>query len=213
MSAKNLILVGPPGCGKGTQSARLLEVHGLPQISTGDILRQAVRDQTPLGLEAKGYMERGALVPDRLIIGLIEARLGPKDTGFVLDGFPRTLAQAEALSEMLSRLGREITRVFVFDVQKDVIVDRISGRRSCERCGNVHHVRFSPPKVEGTCDRCGGALVQRPDDTEQKVRVRLEAFDSQTAEVIPYYARLGIVRRLDGERPPDEVFSVISAAL
>ncbi|MBI4821542.1 MAG: adenylate kinase [Deltaproteobacteria bacterium] len=215
MTGKNLILVGPPGCGKGTQSARLTATYGLPQISTGDILRQAVKDKTALGLEAKGFMDAGKLVPDSLILRLIDERFrqGLGDHGFVLDGFPRTLAQAEALSELLEKLGRSITRVFVFDVPKDVIVERISGRRSCEQCGNVHHVRFSAPKKDGVCDRCGSALVQRPDDTEEKVRTRLTAFDSQTSEVIPYYEAKGIVRRLDGDRPADEVFAVIQGAL
>lgn len=214
-TAHNIILVGAPGSGKGTQSKLLLERYGLPQISTGDILRQAVKDGTPLGLEAKRYMNAGELVPDRLIVGLIEARLKePGYThGWVLDGFPRTLAQAEALQEMLEQVKQKLERVIVIDVPGESLVERIAGRRSCTACGNVHHVKFSPPKKDGICDRCGSPLEQRADDQEEKVRVRLKAFTGQTAEVIPYYERQGLVRRIDGERTPIEVFAEIENAL
>ena len=211
----NLILIGAPGSGKGTQSQWLLEKYGLPQLSTGDILRQAVKDGTPLGVQAKGYMDAGRLVPDELIIGLMRERLGgPAFTkGFVLDGFPRTVAQARALDLMLSELGRELSRVVVLEVPDESIVQRIVGRRSCPSCGNVHHVQFSPPKADGRCDRCGSGLVQREDDSEQKVRVRLSQFRAQTADVIPHYEPRGIVRRLDGQGTPEAVFGAVRKAL
>lgn len=212
----NLILVGAPGSGKGTQAKRLLEEFGLPQISTGDILRQAKHEGTPLGVQAKEYMDAGRLVPDELIVEIIRERLGQPDTrsGFVLDGFPRTLAQAKTLDEMLRDIGAELSRVLVMDVPEETIVGRITGRRSCRSCGAVYHVEFSPPAREGACDRCGAeALYQREDDTEDKVRVRLEAYADQTAEVIPFYEEKGLVVRLDGDRGPDEVFASIRGAL
>lgn len=215
MTALNLILVGAPGSGKGTQSKLLLDRHQLPQISTGDILRQAVKDGTKLGLEAKGYMNQGKLVPDELIVGLIEERLGLPEyaKGWVLDGFPRTLAQAKTLSSLLVRLGTAITKVVVIDVPDEVIYDRIVGRRSCPSCGNVHHVKFSPPKVDNVCDRCGSGLVHRPDDSAEKARVRLDEFAKVKAEVIPYYAADSLVVHVDGESPPDQVYDKIEYAL
>lgn len=212
----NLILVGAPGSGKGTQAQRLLEEHGLPQISTGDMLRQAQRDGTPLGLEAKGYMNAGQLVPDGLIVNLIKERLGQPDTkkGFVLDGFPRTVAQAEALDVMLKGTGTQLSAVVVIDVPDQAIVERITGRRSCKACGAVFHIQFSPPKKAGVCDRCGAeALYQREDDTEEKVRVRLKAFADQTSQVIPYYQAQGLVTRLNGLGSPDEVYAAIQRAV
>jgi adenylate kinase len=209
--AQNLILVGAPGSGKGTQAARLQESMGLPQISTGDILRQAVRDGTALGLEARTFMDAGLLVPDALIVSIIRERLGRDDAkhGFVLDGFPRTVPQAESLDGMLNALGAGLSRVFVVDVPDHVIVARITGRRSCRACGAVFHLDFSPPALAGVCDRCGGALIQRDDDTEEKVQVRLDAYARQTSEVIPYYETRGLVARIDGNRSPDEVFAEI----
>lgn len=214
-AALNLILVGAPGSGKGTQAALLIERRGLTQISTGDILRQAVKEGTELGMQAKRFMDAGELVPDGLIVGLIRERLakGGLERGFVLDGFPRTLAQAEALSRMLSESKTSIHRVLVIDVPEEAIVERIVGRRSCTSCGNVHHVKFSPPKKDGICDRCGNALVQRADDQEDKVRVRLRAFAGQTAEVIPYYERQGLVARIDGQQAPDAVYKGIERVL
>ncbi|MBK6685255.1 MAG: adenylate kinase [Deltaproteobacteria bacterium] len=212
----NLILVGAPGSGKGTQAQRLLEQHGLPQISTGDMLRQAQREGTALGLEAKGYMNAGQLVPDALMVNLIRERLAQPDAqkGFVLDGFPRTVAQAEALDGMLRTTGTELSAVVVMDVPDEAIVERITGRRSCKACSAVFHVRFSPPKQAGVCDRCGAsALYQREDDTEDKVRVRLKAFADQTSQVIPYYQRQGLVTRLNGLGTPEDVYAAIVKAV
>jgi adenylate kinase len=209
--ATNLILVGAPGSGKGTQSKLLLERHQLPQISTGDILRAAVKAGTPLGKKAQEYMNAGKLVPDELIMGLIEERLGQPELskGFVLDGFPRTLNQAKALSALLEKLGQTITKVVVIDVDEQVIFERIVGRRTCTSCGNVHHVKFSPPKKDGVCDRCGSPLVQRPDDSEEKARVRLQEFREVKAQVIPYYEGQGLVARVDGEASPEKVYAAI----
>lgn len=212
----NLILVGAPGSGKGTQAKRLIEEFGLTQISTGDILRQAVRDETPLGLEAKGYMDRGELVPDGLIVNLIKERLaaGGLEKGWILDGFPRTLPQAESLAGTLSALDAKISKVLVIDVPEEDLVARITGRRSCKSCGAVYHVRFSPPKAEGLCDACGGELYQRADDSEEKIRTRLVAYNAQTAEVIPYYQQSSAeVLRIDGSRSPDDVYQAVSKAV
>lgn len=210
-----LILVGAPGSGKGTQAQRLLEVYGARQVSTGDILRQAVKDGTPLGTEAQTFMNAGKLVPDQLIIDLIRETLGKGGfaSGWVLDGFPRTLAQAEALDGMLEALGETLGHVLVLDVPAQLLIERIVGRRSCPKCGNVHHVKFSPPKQDGVCDRCGAVLVQRPDDTEEKATIRQNAFEAQTAEVIPHYESKGIVTRVDGTMSPEDVFQALERAL
>lgn len=209
-----MILVGAPGSGKGTQSKRLEQVYGTKQISTGDILRQAVKDGTPLGLEAQKFMNEGKLVPDAVMIGLIKETLSKAGrSSWVLDGFPRTLAQAQALDRTLAELGEKVEQVVLLDVPDSLLLERIVGRRSCPGCGNVHHVKFDPPKKEGICDRCGTALVQRPDDTEAKVRVRLDAYHAQTAEVIPYYQTKGLVAPIDGTLAADEVFRRMQAAL
>ena len=216
MSGLNLILVGAPGSGKGTQAQRLVAKHGIPQISTGDILRAAVREGTELGKQAKGFMDDGKLVPDALIVGIIQERLAQDDTkaGFILDGFPRTVAQAEALDKMLSEVGTQLSKVVVIDVPDDAIVERITGRRSCKNCGAVYHVKFSPPKQEGLCDQCGSdQLYQRADDTEEKVRVRLSAYAEQTAAVIPHYEKQALVSRVAGHKAPDDVFEAIVGLL
>jgi adenylate kinase len=204
-------LVGAPGSGKGTQAQRLVEQYGIPQISTGDMLRAHVREGTKLGLEAKGFMDAGKLVPDQVIIGMIEERLQKADAkkGFVLDGFPRTVAQAEALDGMLEATKTRIDKVVVIDVPDELIVERITGRRSCKNCGAVYHVKFAPPK--GTvCDKCGSdQLYQREDDTEDKVRTRLKAFADQTAAVIPHYQKKKLVARIDGARSPDDVYRAV----
>ena len=212
----NLILVGAPGSGKGTQAQRLVEKLGIPQISTGDMLRASVRQGTELGLAAKKFMDAGKLVPDDVIIGLIEERLKEADAkkGFVLDGFPRTVAQAEALDRMLAETGTRIDKVVVIEVPDELIVERITGRRSCKNCGAVYHVKFSPPKKDGVCDKCGASqLYQRDDDTEKAVRVRLKAFADQTAAVIPHYAKQGLVAKVDGSKSPDEVYRGVLACL
>jgi len=211
----NLMLVGAPGSGKGTQAKRILAKYQLPQLSTGDILRQAIKDQTPLGNQAKKFMDEGKLVSDDLIMDLIEERLAQSEyqSGWVLDGFPRTLPQAEGLSALLDRTSKKLKHVILLDVPGDAIVDRIVGRRSCPACGNVHHISFSPPKVEGICDACSGALVQRSDDTEEKVRVRFGQYESETASVIPYFEPLGIVSKIDGQQSAEDVFAAISGIL
>ncbi|HTO97656.1 MAG TPA: adenylate kinase [Myxococcales bacterium] len=211
----DLILFGPPGAGKGTQAQRLLEVYGTPQISTGDILRQAVKAGTPLGLKARPIMESGALVPDALVIGIVEERLQKPDCakGFVLDGFPRTVAQAKALDAMLASLGRHIDRVLSLEVPLDVVVRRLTGRRSCPQCGRVYHLTEAPPRTPGVCDACGTALVQRPDDTEEVVRARQATYRRDTEPVKAFYAAQGLLREVDGTGSLDEVFQRIRAAL
>ncbi|MBK8014152.1 MAG: adenylate kinase [Deltaproteobacteria bacterium] len=216
MGDRNIILVGAPGSGKGTQAKRLLDAYGLQQISTGDMLRSARRAGTELGERTQAYMDAGKLVPDDLIIELMRARLAEADVrnGFVLDGFPRTGAQAMALDRMLQDGGRALSHVFVVDVSDDVIVERITGRLSCPSCGFVHHVRFSPPREPGVCGRCGASgLYQREDDTEAKVRVRLSAYASVREEVIPHYSAQGLVTWIDGLQPPDVVFAEIRSVL
>jgi len=202
---KNLVFLGPPGAGKGTQAKRLSGDLGLMHISTGDILREAVKNQTPLGKKAKEYMDRGELVPDDLIIALIEEVM-PPEGGVIFDGFPRTIAQAEALEEMLNRKGLKLDAVVLFDVPDEVVVERLSGRRVCPSCGAVYHVKFSPPKEDEICDRCGAKLVQREDDREEVVRNRLEVYRKQTAPLVEYYERKGILIRLDASKEIDEVY-------
>ena len=202
---KNLVFLGPPGAGKGTQAKRLAKDLGLVHISTGDILRDAVKNQTPLGKKAKEYMDRGELVPDDLIIALIEEVM-PPEGGVIFDGFPRTIAQAEALDEMLDRKGLKLDAVILFDVPDEVVVERLSGRRVCPSCGAVYHIKFNPPKEDEVCDRCGTKLVQREDDREEVVRNRLEVYRKQTAPLIEYYERKGILIRLDASKDIDEVY-------
>ncbi len=202
---KNLVFLGPPGAGKGTQAKRLAKDLGLVHISTGDILRDAVKNQTPLGKKAKEFMDRGELVPDDLIIALIEEVM-PPEGGVIFDGFPRTIAQAEALDEMLDRKGLKLDAVILFDVPDEVVVERLSGRRVCPSCGAVYHIKFNPPKEDEVCDRCGTKLVQREDDREEVVRNRLEVYRKQTAPLIEYYERKGILIRLDASKDIDEVY-------
>lgn len=211
----NLILIGPPGAGKGTQAKRLVELLGIPQYSTGDMLRAAVAAGTPMGQDARRYMESGQLVPDGVVVGIIAETLAGagKGRGFILDGFPRTVAQAEALDSMLSERSEHIDRVVMLDVPFDLIVDRIVGRRSCPVDGSVYHVRSAPPKVDGRCDRCGAELVQRSDDREDAIRPRLDSYARWTAPVAEYYERAGLMRRVDGVGTPDEVFARVSDAL
>ena len=202
---KNLVFLGPPGAGKGTQAKRLARDLGLVHISTGDILREAVKNQTPLGRKAKEYMDRGELVPDDLIIALIEEVM-PPEGGVIFDGFPRTIAQAEALDQMLSRKGFKLDAVILFDVPDEVVVERLSGRRVCPSCGAVYHIKFNPPKEDEICDKCGTKLVQREDDREEVVRNRLEVYRKQTAPLIEYYEGKGILIRLDASKDIEEVY-------
>ncbi len=215
MSQFNLILLGPPGAGKGTQAGRIVADYGIPHISTGDILRAAVKNQTQMGLEAKKYMDAGELVPDSVVIGIVRDRLQEPDTakGFLMDGFPRTIPQAEALDAALEGLDRAVTKTLVILVDEEDLVRRLSGRRICRVCQTPFHVVFNPPKGEGVCDKCGGELYQRDDDSEATVRNRLEVYRSQTEPLIGYYDQAGVVARIDGAQSPDEVYEDIRVAL
>ncbi|MEW6243231.1 MAG: adenylate kinase [Bacillota bacterium] len=202
-----LIFLGPPGAGKGTQAEILAEKTGLPRIATGDIFRRALKEGTPLGLEAKAYMDKGELVPDGIVTGIVRERILLPDCryGFILDGFPRTLPQAESLDELLGAEGMQIDAVIYMDVADEELVARAAGRRVCRSCQMPYHIRFSPPAVEGVCDACGGTLYQRDDDREETVQNRLNVYKSQTAPLVDYYAQKGILRRIDGSQPIDRV--------
>lgn len=204
-----IILLGPPGAGKGTQAKLLIERLGIPQISTGDMLRAAVKAGTPLGAEAKAYMDRGALVPDAVIIGLVRERLQVPDCsrGYILDGFPRTVAQAEALETTLKDLHLSLDRVLCLEVPSEDLVSRIAGRRTCRNCGAMYHLRFSPSKREGVCDACGGETYQRDDDREETVRQRLLVYEEQTAPLIRFYDGRGLLRRIPGTGEIAEIFA------
>ncbi|MFO7260960.1 MAG: adenylate kinase [bacterium] len=217
----NLLLLGAPGAGKGTQGALIAERYGIPKISTGDLLREAVREGTPLGQQAKSYMDAGELVPDEVMLGLIREVLtgggtgdGEVGRGFVLDGFPRTVRQAEGLDRLLDEIGKPLDAVVVISVPDEVLVRRLSGRRTCAECGAVYNVYLEPPRTPGRCDRCGGALVERADDAAATVRRRLEVYHEQTEPVIAYYERSRTpVYRVDGDRPVDEVQRAIVGIL
>ena len=210
-----LILLGPPGAGKGTQAKLLAERLSIPQISTGDMLRAAVRAGTPLGKQARAIMERGELVPDEIVIGLFRERAAQADAagGFILDGFPRTVAQAEALRKMLSERGERINRVVSIEVPEEELVRRIAGRRTCRGCAAMVHVEHTPPKAAGKCDKCGGELYQRTDDNEETVRERLRVYRSQTEPLIAYYDPDALVRRVPGTGPIEAIFAAIRAAI
>jgi len=207
----DLIFLGPPGAGKGTQAKMLVERYGIPQVSTGDILRAAVAEGTELGKKAKEYMEAGKLVPDEVVIGIIEERLKQSDCekGFILDGFPRTVPQAEALDKVLEKMGRKIDHVLTLDVPEEELIKRLTGRRTCKKCGAMYHTIFNPPKVEGVCDKCGGELYQRPDDNEETVRSRLSVYEQQTRPLIDFYEKKGLVRKIDGRGEIKEIFEQI----
>ncbi len=202
-----LILLGAPGVGKGTQGDRLAAKYQRPKISTGDILREAVRNQTPMGLQAKACMDAGKLVPDTVVIGIVRDKLGEPvcAKGFLLDGFPRTVPQAEELGAILSSKSLTLDRVVNIAVPRENIVRRLTGRRSCPKCQAVYHVEFSPPKREGVCDRCGGALVQRSDDARETVENRLAVYETQTAPLIAYYRQRGLLSDVDGEGTVEQV--------
>lgn len=204
-----IILLGPPGAGKGTQAKLLVERLGVPQISTGDMLRAAVKAGTPLGREAKAYMDRGALVPDGVIIGLVRERLQSTDCirGYILDGFPRTVAQAEALEKALLDLRLSLDHVLCLEVPPDDLVVRIAGRRTCRACGAMFHVRFSPAKRDGVCDACGGETYQRDDDREDTVRHRLEVYAQQTEPLVRFFEGRGLLRRIAGTGEIPEIFA------
>ena len=211
----NLILLGPPGAGKGTQAERLRADFDVPYYATGDILRAAVKDGSALGREAKEYMDRGDLVPDDLIIRVIMERVDSPEArdGFILDGFPRTVTQAEALESAFEGLGRRLTAALSIEAPDEDLVRRLSGRRMCEKNGHVYHVEFDPPKNDGFCDQDGSVLVQREDDKEETIRHRLEVFHDQTQPLIDLYGKQGVLRRFDGTRAPEEVHRHIRATL
>ncbi len=215
MSELNLILLGPPGAGKGTQAERLREDFALAHISTGDMLRAQVSEGTALGKQAQSFMQAGELVPDEVIIGMIMVRIGAADArdGFLLDGFPRNEQQADALGEALATLERRLLAVLLIEVSDDEVVRRLGGRRVCTKSGHVYHLEFDPPKHEGICDQDGSRLIQRDDDHEQTIRKRLEVYHAQTAPLIDYYEKEGLLRRFDGRRPPNEVNDHIRATL
>ncbi len=202
----NLIFLGPPGAGKGTQAKLLTEKYNIPQISTGDILRGAVREATPMGVKAKGFMESGALVPDEVVIGIVEERLAKPDCvkGFILDGFPRTVAQADALQRMLNGLDRAIEHVISVEVDNAELLERMAGRRTCRACGRGYHVTFDQPKVKDRCE-CGGELYQRDDDREETIRKRLTVYEAQTAPLKQYYAGESLLRPISGIGSIDEI--------
>jgi adenylate kinase len=215
MSELNLVLLGPPGSGKGTQGERLQEDFRLPYYATGDILRAAVREGTELGTTAKEYMDRGDLVPDEVMVGLIAERVSRSEAadGFILDGFPRTIAQAEALDAKVEELGRKLTAAILIEVSDDEVVRRLGGRRTCVKEGHIFHVEFDPPKNEGICDICGARLEIRDDDKPEVVRHRLEQYHAKTEPLVAHYEANGLLRRVDGSREPDEVHDRIRALL
>lgn len=210
-----LIFIGPPGSGKGTQAKRLASRFSIPHISTGDMLREAVAEGTELGKQAGKIMKSGALVPDDVMIGLIRERLSRPDArkGFILDGFPRTLVQAEKLDGLVSGNGSDPLRVVRLLVPDEAIVKRIALRRTCAQCGAIYHLENQPPKVDGVCDRCGGNLIARPDDTEGAIRKRLESFHRQTAPVADYYKSKKLLKEVDGIGPVDQIFERIESSL
>ena len=215
MPELNLVLLGPPGSGKGTQGERLQEDLRLPYYATGDILRAAVREETELGKTAKQYMDAGDLVPDEVIVGVIAERIASTEAldGFILDGFPRTTPQAEALDAKLEELGRAVTAVLLIDVSDDEVVRRLGGRRTCAENGHVFHVEFNPPQQEGVCDLDGSELIVRDDDKPEVIRKRLEVYKNDTAPLVDYYRKRGLVKTVDGMEPVEQVTAAINAAI
>lgn len=210
-----LVLLGAPGAGKGTQAKMLIDKCDIPQISTGDLLRAAVKEGTELGKEAKGHMDSGALVPDSVVLGMMKERLSEDDTkkGYILDGFPRNTAQAEALDTMLSDMGMAIENALSVDVPFESLIKRLTGRRTCKDCGQMFNIFFSAPKADGICDKCGGELFQRADDKEDTIKTRLEVYEDQTAPLIDYYSGKNILKRVDGTGDMNEIFTKVSELL
>lgn len=210
----NIILFGPPGAGKGTQSALLVERNKMKHISTGDLFREAVKNQTALGVKAKSYMDAGQLVPDEVVIGMVEEVLqGLKSQSFILDGFPRTVPQAEALEKLLERYEMKIGRAVFLEVPRSALLSRLTGRRVCLSCGAVYHVESKPPKADGICDVCGGQVVQRKDDQEEVISTRLEAYDKSTSPLKAYFADKGSLAEVEGTGTTEEVYDRLMAQL
>jgi len=210
-----LVLLGPPGAGKGTQARMLGERIHAPQIASGDLLREAVRDSTPLGVKARSYMDKGSLVPDELVLKLIDSRLDQPDAkrGWILDGFPRSVPQAEALAGMLQQRGETISKVVAINVPDDELVKRISGRRTCRNCNEMYQVSFDPPAKPGLCNKCGGELYQREDDKEDTVRHRLQVYNNETRPLLDYYGKAGLLSQVDGIGRPEEILNRILAKI
>jgi len=210
-----VILMGPPASGKGTQAERLQQILDLPHVASGDLFRYNLKNQTELGLKAKAYMDKGELVPDDITIAMVLDRLSRSDCarGALLDGFPRTLAQAEALDRALEEQGAAIDLVLNLQVPEEELISRITGRRVCRDCGATYHIKYNPPKVAGVCDKCGGELYQRDDDTEETARRRLTVYLEQTQPLIEYYNRKGVLVHIDGNRPIDEVTKALKDAV
>jgi len=211
----NILFMGPPGAGKGTQAEKVTAAFGIPHISTGDAFRRAMQEGTPLGRKAKEYVDRGLLVPDDVTNGIVRERLRQADcqNGFLLDGYPRTIAQAEALDGMLAEMGKRLEHVINLKVDRSLLLVRLTGRRICKSCGATYHLSFNPPRREGVCDRCGGELFQRSDDTEEKVGTRLDEYTNKTAPLLDYYRERGLLREVDGEQDIERVTATIAAIM
>jgi len=211
----NLVLMGLPGAGKGTQAERIVDKYGIPHISTGDMFRAAIKEGTELGLQAKSFMDQGALVPDEVTIGIVRERLSKEDCakGYLLDGFPRTVAQAEALEEITSSLDRKINYVINIDVDQEILMERLTGRRICRSCGSTYHLVFNPPAKDGVCDRCGGELYQRADDNAETVENRLQVNIAQTKPLLDFYESKGYLRNINGQQDINKVFADLDELL
>ncbi|WP_339220148.1 adenylate kinase [Paenibacillus sp. FSL W7-1332] len=211
----NILFMGPPGAGKGTQAENIVNEFGIPHISTGDAFRLAIKQGTPIGIKAKEFMDQGLLVPDDVTIGIVEERLQQSDCekGFLLDGFPRTLSQAEALNDILARLNTGLDHVINLKVDREKLLARLTGRRICKNCGSTYHVIFNPPKQEGICDKCGGELYQRSDDNEESVGIRLDEYINKTAPLLTFYENKGLLRQIDGDQEIDAVSTQIASIL
>ena len=210
-----IVMLGAPGAGKGTQAKKISEKYGIPHISTGDIFRANIKENTELGKKAKTYMDQGLLVPDELVVDLVVDRLAQDDAkkGYVLDGFPRTIPQAEALTEALGKIGEKMDFAINVEVPDENIINRMSGRRACVSCGGTYHIKYNPTKAEGVCDACGGELILRDDDKAETVKQRLDVYHTQTQPLIEFYGGKGVLRTVDGTKPMQEVFDSIAAVL